>query len=168
MAWNPTPEVAAVRDAARKIEAKMGETVDRAFVVFTTEGGRIGYASYGNNQATCALAKRLADTAYEAVMEQFERTEMQHHKYDLSALNPDVDLAALAMGVADRVACLRLAIDALGEDSEAKRLAMRDLVLPAVELLARFDACVQVSDEDADGTAARVFGIHRATASQGN
>lgn len=59
MAWNPSPEVALVRDAAAKLGA------DRAVIVYTLPDGRLGYASYGQTKALCAETRKLADKLYE-------------------------------------------------------------------------------------------------------
>lgn len=60
MAWNPSPEVAAVRDAAVKLKAAV------AVVLYITEDGcQMGYASYGKTMALCAHAKKFADYLYE-------------------------------------------------------------------------------------------------------
>lgn len=70
MAWNPSPEVKASRDAAAAIGKAVGAEVDRCVVLFTTVDGRIGYASYGPNKERCGAARRLAEAAYKAACEQ--------------------------------------------------------------------------------------------------
>ena len=60
MAWNPSPEVAAARDAARKLGA------DRA-VIFYTKGQQFGVASYGETMAKCAEAKKIGDAIFRNV-----------------------------------------------------------------------------------------------------
>jgi hypothetical protein len=67
MPWNPGPEVAAVRDAARKLGA------DRAVIVYTRPDGKMGYASVGLTKALCAEAKALAEDLWNAAIEHFER-----------------------------------------------------------------------------------------------
>lgn len=72
MAWNPSPEVAVARDAAKVLESTpscRGQTVQHCIVLYTTSGGKIGYASYGPTKPACAEARKLADAAYNAVME---------------------------------------------------------------------------------------------------
>ena len=64
MAWNPSPEVAAVRDAANKLKAPF------AVMIFLDEKGeRLGMASYGKTMALCAKAgefgKHLLNAAHE-------------------------------------------------------------------------------------------------------
>ena len=65
MAWNPTPEVAAAREFARKFGA------DRVVILYTTAAGPMGYASYGETKALCADAKRLGDELYDAATTYF-------------------------------------------------------------------------------------------------
>ena len=65
MAWNPSPEVAIARDAARKLKA------NRVVVLFTNEQGQIGYASYGETKELCAETKLLGDAVYEHAKEWF-------------------------------------------------------------------------------------------------
>ena len=58
MAFNPSPQVAAVRDFA----AKFG--FDQVIIIGITVEGEIGYASYGKTPALCAKAKQLADKIF--------------------------------------------------------------------------------------------------------
>ena len=69
MAWNPTPEVAAVRDFAAKFGA------DRVVVLYTTQNGQLGYASYGKTMPLCAETKRLGDALFASAMEFFAENE---------------------------------------------------------------------------------------------
>ena len=67
MAWNPSPEVAVARDAARKLDA------DMCVVVYVNaHKQQIGCASYGVNSMLCAETKKLADQCYEAAKAWFE------------------------------------------------------------------------------------------------
>jgi hypothetical protein len=66
MAWNPTPEVAVARDAAKRLGA------DRIVLTYTTKAGQIGYASYGETKALCAETKRLADRLHDESMQFFD------------------------------------------------------------------------------------------------
>lgn len=66
MAWNPSPEVAVARDAAKKLGA------DRVVITYTTVAGAIGYASYGETKLLCAETKRLADKLHATAYEFFE------------------------------------------------------------------------------------------------
>lgn len=65
MAWNPSPEVAVARDAAKALGA------DRVVITYTTPAGQIGYASFGQTKELCAETKRLADKLYERAMAWF-------------------------------------------------------------------------------------------------
>lgn len=60
MAWNPAPEVAAARDFGKRFGAR------RVVILFESEDGRIGYASYGKTRVLCDETKGVADAAYEA------------------------------------------------------------------------------------------------------
>lgn len=63
MAWNPSPEVAVARDAAKRLG-----NAKQCIVLWVSEDGtQLGYASYGQTKALCADAKRLGETAYKAV-----------------------------------------------------------------------------------------------------
>ena len=64
MAWNPSPEVAAARDAAKALKA------NRVIVFFTRDDDRFGYASYGSTKAECAEAKKIADAVWETVSQE--------------------------------------------------------------------------------------------------
>lgn len=56
MAWNPSPEVAAVRDAANKLKSPF------AVIVFLTEDGQqLGTASYGKTMELCRKAGEFAE-----------------------------------------------------------------------------------------------------------
>jgi hypothetical protein len=64
MAWNPSAKVAAARDIGNKFGA------NKVIVIMINErAGIIESASYGETKAECAMAKRLADVAYDAVYE---------------------------------------------------------------------------------------------------
>ncbi len=66
-AWNPSPEVAVARDAAKAFDA------DMCVVIFVNaKKERMGYASYGANPALCAETKKMADRCYEAAKKWFE------------------------------------------------------------------------------------------------
>lgn len=60
MAWNPSPEVALARDAAKKLGA------NRVVILFTTAEDKIGYASYGETRALCDETKKLAEKVYQS------------------------------------------------------------------------------------------------------
>ena len=68
MAWNPAPEVAVARTAARSLSGIRKSTVRQCVVVYTTEAGELGVASYGETKRECGEAKRLADKLYDRAM----------------------------------------------------------------------------------------------------
>lgn len=65
MAWNPTPEVAAARDFGKKFGA------DRVVIIWTTEAGQCGMASYGKTRKLCDATKYIAQTLHRQAMELF-------------------------------------------------------------------------------------------------
>jgi len=68
MAWNPSPEVAVARDAAKKLNAEM------CVVLYVDlRKGQMGYASYGKTRALCDETKKLADHCYAAAKGWFEQ-----------------------------------------------------------------------------------------------
>lgn len=69
MAWNPSPEVAVARDAAKKLgDASM------CIVLWVTPDKKVGMASYGKTRALCDAAKRIADDVWDAVVADEEET----------------------------------------------------------------------------------------------
>lgn len=58
MAWNPAPEVAVARDAARKLGAR------KCVIIYITDE-HFGMASYGETKALCAEAGKLGDALYD-------------------------------------------------------------------------------------------------------
>lgn len=146
MAWNPTPEVQVARDAAKSL-TKAGRFVDRCVILFTTEQGQLGYASYGKDSAHCGQARRLADVLYERASEAMEDVEVFHHRHD----GDIAEGLGINWNVIEREAVLKLrllkeSLIAIPE-GDARRMYMRDLVMPAVELLARFMNCVNIAEE---------------------
>jgi len=71
MAWNPSPEVAVARDAAAKMGQIVKSPVVQIVVMFVTQDGKLGYASYGHDRAACGDAKKLADRLYGEAMQFF-------------------------------------------------------------------------------------------------
>lgn len=70
MAWNPSPEVAVARDAARKLG------VDQVMVVtIDYSKNQIGSITYGANKKLCAHAAQLGKAAYRAVFKAMEEGE---------------------------------------------------------------------------------------------
>lgn len=72
MAWNPSPEVAVARDAARSLGHIHQTQVTQAVVLYVTADGKLGYASYGHTAARCRDARLLADKLYQRAVEHFE------------------------------------------------------------------------------------------------
>lgn len=68
MAWNPSPEVGALRNFA----ARFGDDY-LVLVRINSATGKIGYISYGANKAKCARAKELAEAAHDAIYAKIER-----------------------------------------------------------------------------------------------
>jgi hypothetical protein len=66
MAWNPSPEVQVARDAAAALGRLVG-SVNRCVILYTTDGEKCGYVSYGRTKALCAEAKSIANIAHAAV-----------------------------------------------------------------------------------------------------
>lgn len=63
MAWNPSPEVAIARDAAKRL----GDA-DQCIVIYLNwERGMIGMATYGKTPSLCREAKSLGDVAFVAI-----------------------------------------------------------------------------------------------------
>ena len=65
MAWNPTPEVAAARDLARKVGANVGCVV----IYLKASPDQLGMISYGVNQALCDEMGKLGLHLQKAAMD---------------------------------------------------------------------------------------------------
>lgn len=67
MAWNPSPKVADCREIARKWGKPQ-------IIILAVDpvAGTLEYASYGETKASCAEARRLADVAYQAILDGYE------------------------------------------------------------------------------------------------
>lgn len=67
MAFNPSPNVADCRDIAKKWNKPQ-------IIILAVDpiAGTLEYASYGESKAHCDEAKRLADVAYQAIMDRYE------------------------------------------------------------------------------------------------
>lgn len=72
MAWNPSPEVQIVRDAAKRMSEQMGAPADRCVIIFTTVDGQLGYASYGRDRERCSQARKMGNAAYDAIMRDWD------------------------------------------------------------------------------------------------
>lgn len=67
MAWNPSPEVAVARDAAKKLG------VDQVVMIVVSHSkDQMGYITYGATKKLCDHAKGLGEAAYEAVRKVME------------------------------------------------------------------------------------------------
>ena len=68
MAWNPSPEVAAARDYAKKF----GQ--DRVIIITVDhQTGTMGYVTYGKTRALCDDTQRLGEAAYQAVFDELAK-----------------------------------------------------------------------------------------------
>mgnify|MGYP000891397564 CR=1 FL=1 len=67
MAFNPSPKVADCRAISEKWKKPQ-------IIILAVDpiAGTLEYASYGETKAHCAEAKRLADVAYQAIMDKYE------------------------------------------------------------------------------------------------
>jgi len=65
MAWNPSPEVAAVRDAAKAL----GDAPIAVVIFITPNGDRLGMASYGKTKKLCDEAGKLGSYLFKKAME---------------------------------------------------------------------------------------------------
>ena len=67
MAFNPCPKVADCRDIAKKWNKPQ-------IIILAVDpiAGTLEYASYGESKAHCDEAKRLADVAYQSIMDKYE------------------------------------------------------------------------------------------------
>ena len=64
MAFNPTPEVAAAREFARKFKKQQ-------VIIIAIDNDTLQVATYGETVALCAEAKKLGDRCYNAVFSYF-------------------------------------------------------------------------------------------------
>lgn len=143
MAWNPSPDVQVARDAAKAL-TKSGRFIDRCVILYTTEQGQMGYASYGKDSNHCGQARRLADAVYERAMEALEDLEEKH----LGSRPTDgtaIDFGALENEVVLKIRMLKASLGA-EMDQHTRTMIVRDLLMPAAELLARFCLCVNVEE----------------------
>jgi hypothetical protein len=67
VAFNPSPKVADCRDIAKKWNKPQ-------IIILAIDpiAGTLEYASYGESKAHCDEAKRLADVAYQSIMDKYE------------------------------------------------------------------------------------------------
>lgn len=67
MAWNPSPEVAALREFAEKFECRI------VVALVITADGRFGYHSFGETRSLCDVGKRIGDDLYESMKASIEK-----------------------------------------------------------------------------------------------
>lgn len=148
MAWNPSPEVGILRDAVHELSRKhldvKNDRINRAFLLFTTDVGAMGYVSYGADRRQCGQARRMADAAYEHIQDVWERIEAKHADPPRGA-GPNPDWDGLKAEVGEKIDLLRASFEALG-DGQTRAVYMRDIGLPLLELLARFCMAFQISE----------------------
>lgn len=158
MAWNPSPEVKVVRDAAATLSRLGGggaETVDRAILLYTTRSEKGGYISYGETRELCGQTRRLAEIAWDAIIKEFERAMVSHYTAGARSGDPfAVQWDELERDAVMRLRVLRAAVTKAEMSDDLRRAMMRDLILPAMEILARFCMCVEFADTDAPETKA--------------
>lgn len=67
MAFNPSPKLADCRDIAKKWNKPQ-------IIILAVDpiAGTLEYASYGESKTHCDEARRLADVAYQAIMDKYE------------------------------------------------------------------------------------------------
>lgn len=149
MAWNPSPEVQVARDAAAAIGRVTGGTIDVCVVMWIDGRSRAGYASYGRTPGLCGMARRVADAAYQAVSDSEKFDAICHavtRGHERATDGSGIDFAALEAEVVGKLRLLRAAL-AAEMDARVGAMMVRDLVLPAAELLARFCACVDITED---------------------
>lgn len=148
MAWNPSPEVQVARDAAERLGSLAKGRTAMCVVLYILDDGAAGYASYGRTSGLCGVARRLADRLFETMQESHDAIGESHIRHDWKALDKQQpDWKAAMEDVCERIGLLRAGLSAI-EDSGLRHAYIRDLVLPAMELLGRFCACVRVGEEE--------------------
>jgi len=63
MTWNPSPQVAVAREAAKKLGAEVG-----CIIVFVNRE-TLGMASYGHTRVQCGEMGKLGDRLYDEAMD---------------------------------------------------------------------------------------------------
>lgn len=150
MAWNPTPEVQVARDAAASIGKIAKSQIDMCVVMWLDNQSRAGYASYGRTSGLCGMARRIADVAYEAVGDSEKFDAICHavtRGHDRASDGSGIDFDGLEAEVIGKLRLLKASLAAFKSDPKTSTMYVRDLVLPAAELLGRFCACVNIQEE---------------------
>ena len=154
MAWNPTPEVQVARDAAVAIGKVTKAAIDVCVVTWIDSLSRAGYASYGRTSVLCGMARRIADVSYESVnnSEKFDVILSAIVKANASASDGSgIDFDGIEAEVVGKLRMLKATLTA-EMDPTTRSMIVRDLVMPAAELLGRFCACVNIEPDSADDT----------------
>jgi len=151
MAWNPSPEVQVARDTAAGIGHVTKANIDVCVVMWIDDQSRAGYASFGRTPVLCGMARRVADVAYESVQDSEKFDAICHATVrgdERASDGSGIDFDALEAEVVGKLRLLRASI-AAEMDQTTRTRYVRDLVIPAAELLARFCACVNIQPEEA-------------------
>ena len=152
MAWNPSPEVQVARDAAESIRrVTKAKKMDMCIVIWFTDDERCGYASYGRSSVLCGMARRIADVAYEAITDSEKFNAICNAVTRGNARATDgsgIDFEGLEAEVVAKLRMLKASL-AAEMDQTTRTMIVRDLVLPAAELLARFCTCVNIEEPSA-------------------
>ena len=154
MAWNPSPEVQVARDAADAIRrVTKAEKIDVCIVMWIDDQARAGYASYGRTSVLCGMARRIADVSYEAIndSEKFDLILSAVTKANATASDGSgIDFDGIEAEVVGKLRMLKASLKA-EMDATTRSMIVRDLVMPAAELLGRFCACVNIDGDPLDG-----------------
>jgi hypothetical protein len=154
MAWNPSPEVQVARDAADAIRrVTKAEKIDVCIVMWIDDQARAGYASYGRTSVLCGMARRIADVSYEAINDSEKFDAICHavtRGNERATDGSGIDFDKLETEVVGKLRLLKASLRA-EMDQTTRTMIVRDLLLPAAELLARFCACVNIEGDPLDG-----------------
>lgn len=149
MAWNPSPEVKIARDAATAIGDLKGRETDMCIVTWIGTDMTAGYASYGRTPGLCGMARRFADASYEIISDPDRFDGICNSLLRANRTASDgtgIDFDALEAEVIGKLRLLKAVVQAEADPS-LRTAIVRDLVMPAAELLARFAACVNIENE---------------------
>lgn len=151
MAWNPSPEVQVARDAAAAIGKVTKATIEVCIVTWIDNQSRAGYASYGRTSALCGMARRVADVAYQAINDSEKFDAICHAVTRGNKTASDgsgIDFDGIEAEVVGKLRMLKASLTA-EMDATTRSMIVRDLVMPAAELLGRFCACVNIEEPSA-------------------
>lgn len=148
MAWNPSPEVQVARDAATAIGKVTKANIDMCIVTWIDNQSRAGYASYGRTSVLCGMARRVADVAYQAIDDSEKFDAICHavtRGNERATDGSGIDFDGLEAEVVGKLRLLKASL-AAEMDPTTRTMIVRDLLLPAAELLGRFCACVNIEE----------------------